>query len=339
MGVVAPASIPGARRAAMPRKIKPQLATLADAPPKTGKWISEIKFDGYRMLARIDAGKVEIISRNGLSWTTRFPGLAASLAKLKVKQAWLDGEVVALDSEGRSNFSKLKEGLGDEGKADVHYYLFDVLYLDGYDLTGCRQDDRKKALQPIIGTRPPRYLAYSQDVADDPAELKKHACQMKLEGIIVKRADATYEQKRSANWLKLKCVQREEFVVVGFTPPQGSRSGFGALLMGYYDPKGALHYAGGVGTGFNAKALSTIHQTLRKQALREPPKILVHGEKPPRGTTWVKPSLIAETQFFEWTPGGTLRHSTFLGLREDKSPREVVREPPAAVMPGAQSGK
>jgi bifunctional non-homologous end joining protein LigD len=329
-----PAKTEGARKAAATRKLAPQLATLAEEAPTDAGWLTEIKFDGYRMVAHIDDGDVTILSRNGLDWSNKLPEIAASLARLPVKNAWVDGEVVALTGEGHSSFSQLKTALSDKRTGSLVFYLFDLLYLDGYSLAGCKQVDRKNLLAQVLADPPP-LIRYSEHFEGVPERVKEQACAMHLEGVICKRADAPYRSDRNRNWLKLKCIQREEFVVVGYTDPKGSRTGFGALLMGYYDDKGALHYAGGVGTGFNEKMLAELHKRLQQLERKIGPRIIVHGEEgPPRGMHWVKPELVAELQFTEWTGDGVLRHATFLGLREDKEPMDVVREPPEAVAEG-----
>lgn len=329
-----PSRIDGARKARAPAKLSPQLATLSEEAPTDSGWLSEIKFDGYRMVAHVDDGKVTIFSRNGIDWSKKLPEIAASLAKLPVKNAWLDGEVVSLNGEGHSSFSLLKTALSDKRTGQLLFYVFDLLHLDGYSLTDCRQIDRKTALAQVLADPPP-LIKYSEHFEGVPERVKEQACAMHLEGVICKRADAPYRAERNRNWLKLKCIQREEFVVVGYTDPKGSRTGFGALLMGYYDPKGALHYAGGVGSGFNQKTLADLHERLKKLERKIGPRIIVHGEEgPPRGIRWVKPELIAELQFTEWTGDGVLRHATFLGLREDKEPMDVVREPPDSVAEG-----
>lgn len=318
----------GAKKARLPAKISPQLATLIeDAPPGTG-WLSEIKFDGYRMLARIDDGEVKIFSRNGNPWTSKIPTIAKSLSKIKVKQAWLDGEIVVLDDDGKSNFSKLKDALGGQDPRNVFFFLFDILYLDGYNTMACRQDDRKSLLEYVLGNSPPPYIKYSDHMEERPQAIQERACQMHLEGIIVKQADAPYKQTRNRLWLKLKCIQREEFIVVGYTDPQGTRAGLGALHLGYYDKDGDLHYAGGVGTGFNTRTLLEIENQLSELVRKIPPAIWVHGEKPPSRMHWVKPQMVVETSYMEWTDGGVIRHAVFLGTREDKTPSDVVRDPP-----------
>jgi bifunctional non-homologous end joining protein LigD len=323
-----PAKVKGARKTRAPRKVAPQLATLSEDAPEDSGWLSEIKFDGYRMVAHVDNGDVSIFSRNGIDWSNKLPELAASLAQLPVRQAWVDGEVVALNGEGHSSFSLLKTALSDKRTSQLLFYVFDLLYLDDYSLVDCAQADRKALLAQVLAEPPPR-IRYSEHFEGVPERVKEQACAMQLEGVICKRADAPYRSDRNRNWLKLKCIQREEFVVVGYTDPNGSRTGFGALLMGYYDGKGALHYAGGVGSGFNEKTLAELHKRLQQLERKIGPRIIVHGEEgPPRGIHWVKPELVAELQFTEWTGDGVLRHATFLGLREDKEPMDVMREPP-----------
>lgn len=318
----------GAKKARIPAKISPQLATLVEQAPSGSGWLSEIKFDGYRMLARIGDGEVKIFSRNGNPWTSKIPTIAKSLTKLNVKQAWLDGEIVVLDDEGKSNFSKLKDALGSADPKNVFFYLFDILYLDGYNTMNCRQDDRKRLLEYVLGNNPPPYIKYSDHMEEQPEAIQEKACQMHLEGIIVKQADAPYKSSRTRAWLKLKCIQREEFIVVGYTDPQGTRAGLGALHLGYYDKEGDLHYAGGVGTGFNTKTLLEIEKKLSEHIRKIPPAIWVHGEKPPSRMHWVKPEMVVETSYMEWTDGGVIRHAVFLGTRDDKTPSDVVRDPP-----------
>lgn len=322
------ATLPRARKASLPPKLKPQLATLVEAAPDEGEWLSEIKFDGYRMLARLDGGKPELVSRNGLAWTEKLAEIAAAVAELPADEAWLDGEVVAMEADGRSDFSLLKAALSERRTGSLVFYLFDILHLDGYDLTECRQDDRKRVLHGLLGATPPARIRYSEHLEGVPDRIREQACGMRLEGIICKDAAAPYRQARSRSWLKLKCIQREEMIVLGFTDPRGSRSGFGALHVGYYDRDGALHYAGGVGTGFDQRTLDDLHERLTPLVRRIGPRVLIHGEGPPRGLHWVKPELVVELQYLDWTSDMSLRHAVFLGLRDDKAATEVVRDPP-----------
>jgi len=324
-----PAGLAGARRARLPVAMKPQLATLVEKAPEAKGWLSEIKFDGYRMLARLDSGEVRLLSRNALPWSDRLPEIAKALAALPAGKAWLDGEVIALEADGRSNFGLLKKALSDGRTGDLVFYVFDILHLDGWDLTACRQDDRKLVLHGLIGAEPPPRIRYSEHLEGVPDRIREQACGMRLEGIICKDAAAPYRQARSRSWLKLKCIQREEMLVLGFTDPKGSRGGLGALHVGYYDPDGALHYAGGVGTGFDQRTLKALRERLDPLKRRIGPRVLIHGEGPPRGLHWVKPELVVELQYLDWTPDKSLRHAVFLGLREDKAAADVIRDPPA----------
>ena len=325
---VDPKKLKGAKRSGLATKLSPQLATLVEVIPDEGEWISEIKFDGYRMVARLENGKVQLFSRNGLPWTAKLPEIAKALGRLPAKQAWLDGEVVAVEPEGRSSFSLLKQALSEKRTSGLVYYLFDILHLDGSDLAACRQDDRKRVLHGLLGPSPPSRLLYSDHVEGITDQIREQACSMRLEGIICKDTAAPYRQTRTKAWLKLKCVQREEFIILGFTDPEGSRIGFGALHLGYYDRDGNLRYAGGVGTGFNDRALGELRERLDRRTRRIGPRVLVQGEGPPKNLLWVTPDLVAEVQFVEWTGDAVVRHAVFLGLRNDKAAVDVIREPP-----------
>jgi len=323
-----PGAIAGSRRAKLPRKLAPQLATLTDEVPEGKGWLSEIKFDGYRMLARIARGKATIWSRNGLDWTRKLPHLVPPLENLGLHEAYLDGEVVSLDAEGRSNFGQLKSDLSDGRSDRLFYYLFDLPYLDGHDLQRCRLIDRKTALKTLLHGHDGGALRFSDHVEGSAEPMRAKACAMHLEGIICKRMDTRYESGRSRSWLKVKCVGREEFVVLGFTEPSGSREGLGSLHLGYYDGEGALHYAGGVGTGFDRKTLAALRRALDGLEVKTGFFIVFHAGEVPKGIRWVKPKLVVEIQYGSWTPDKILRHSAFLGLRDDKAADEVVREAP-----------
>ena len=323
---VDPSAIPRARRRPMPRKLAPQLATLAATVPPDEGWLHEIKLDGYRMLARIAGGKVTLLSRNGNDWTGKFPGTVAALAELGLGEAVLDGEIVHLRADGVSDFSALKDDLSAGDTSGTIYFLFDLLYLAGWDLTGARLDARKAALERLIADRGGGTLRYSDHVEGSGEAFHRNACRMALEGVISKRADAPYRSGRSAAWLKVKCQAREELVVIGWTDPSGSRQGFGALLLGYYDAHGRLHFAGGVGTGFDTRTLRALRAKLDRLARKEAPSPEI-ARAVPRRTHWVKPELVAELRFSEWTTDGRLRHPVFLGLRDDKAARDVVRDP------------
>jgi bifunctional non-homologous end joining protein LigD len=319
--------ISAARKAPLPNSVDVQLATLAKAAPEGEGWIHEIKYDGYRMLCRLNAGTARIYSRNRKEWTANFPTVARAVTGLPIESAWIDGEVVSMDAEGRPSFQALQNALST-GTSEVVYYVFDLLYLNGYDLRRVTLEERKTLLKrvvPAAGT-----IRYSDAFNVPGAEFFSEVCKLGFEGMISKRADSTYEGTRGTTWLKVKCGRRQELVIGGFTDPEGSRQGFGALLLGVYDTKGNLRYSGKVGTGLNDALLVKLRRTLDGLVQDKPTFI-----NPPRGAEarrahWVTPELVAEVSFTEWTQDGTLRHPSFQGLRNDKRAQDVVREEPSA---------
>jgi len=329
-------SVPGARRGALPAFIAPQLATLVAAPPPGDEWLHEMKFDGYRVLCRIDGGKVQLSSRNGNDWTARLPGVARAAARLGTKSAMLDGEVAVLLPNGVTSFNALQNALGGESGAEPLYYVFDLLHLDGNDLTASPLEARKKALRGLLaaGSAGPT-LRYSDHVTGNGEAFLRHACRMSLEGVVSKRRDAPYESGRGRSWLKTKCIQEQEFVIGGFTEPEGKRSGIGALLLGVHDDEGKLVYAGKVGTGFSSQDARDLRRRLDALTRTACPFV----KRPPGAAHahWVRPELVGEVEFTEWTPDGRLRHPSWKGLREDKPAREIVRERPSRAT-GAGSG-
>jgi bifunctional non-homologous end joining protein LigD len=321
------------------REFRPQLATLSAVAPRGERWIHELKFDGYRILAVVRGGKCRLITRKGHDWTARFRSVAEAVEKLPIESAILDGEVVSLDEHGVSNFQQLQNQLKRGDLAELAYYLFDIPYFEGYDLTGVPQLARKEFLERVLEGHASENntLRYSEHLHGEGAEVLKEACRSGLEGIVSKRIDAKYVEARSPDWLKTKCTKRQEFVIGGFSQPSGSRSFFGALLLGYHDQEGRLIYAGKVGTGFTAQSLHDVHRELKKHKTAQPPFV-----NPPRGTeargvTWVEPVLVGEVEFTEWTGDGQLRHPSFQGLREDKSPKSIIRE--EEVMPAKTKTK
>ena len=324
--LVDPARIAGAKHAKSLPEIAPQLATTADKAPAGDDWLHEIKFDGYRMLARLQNGKVELRSRNDLDWTKKFAELAGALAELELGDAVLDGEIVHFTKSGTTSFSALQNDLADGTTENLIYMAFDLLFLDGWDLTGARLEDRKEALRTILEAKAVPAIRYSDHQIGKGPEFLAAACRFGLEGAVSKRRDSPYRPGRSAAWIKMKSGEREEFVIVGFTDPAGARSGFGALLVGYHTAAGDLVYAGRVGTGFSDKVLAALRKRLGKLEQRQPTVKLPKGLSA-RGTHWVKPELVAEVSFVEWTADGILRQPSFIGLREDKAAAEVVLTP------------
>jgi bifunctional non-homologous end joining protein LigD len=327
------AGVRGAREAAFPKDFKPQLATLTSRVPSGDNWLHELKFDGYRIVALVHNGKVNLVTRRGNDWTVRFQPIADAASELPVRNAIFDGEVVSLDTRGVSNFQQLQNLLKRGDKDDLVYYLFDLPYFEGFDLTETPLAERKEVLARVLYSAIPNNdgtIRYSDHIQGAGEQVLQQACRSAMEGIIAKRADSTYHQYRSQDWLKIKCLKQQEFVIGGYTKPEGARVGFGALLVGYYD-KGDLIYAGRVGTGFTTQSLKELTAELRKRKIDESP-----FKNPPtgfrrRGVTWVKPELVGEIEFTEWTTDGSLRHPSFQGLREDKPAKEVVREMPKTI--------
>jgi len=328
-----PSRIQGARKARMPAEPRPLLACAAADAPDGPDWLHEIKYDGYRLLAQIHAGEVRLLTRNGLDWTAKFPVLAARLAELPVRAALIDGELVALEADGTSNFSHLQDAIANERTEKLIFYAFDLLYLDGWDLRGATLEERKAALAALLPTDADGILRFSDHQTGRGPEFFRHACGYHLEGIVAKRRDSLYRAGRHDSWLKIKCANREEFVVIGFSDPAGGRHGLGALLLGYYDPEGELRYAGRVGTGFSDAQLTELRARLdRIPQTNRPVKSLPKGAVV-KGVHWVKPELVAEIRYAGWTADDVLRHAAFLGMREDKSATEVVRDMPSSTPP------
>jgi bifunctional non-homologous end joining protein LigD len=317
--------VPGAVKARQPDWIEPQLATLVDRMPADDRWLHEIKFDGYRLLCRVKNGDVRFFTRNANDWTAKLSAQANAVAHLGVMDAWLDGEAVVLTEQGRSSFQALQNAFDSRFTGTIVYCVFDLMYLNGYDLRECPLSERKRLLASLCERSNDAQLRYSDHIIGDNEASFEEACRQGLEGLIVKRIDAGYRSGRGRSWLKVKCEQRQEFVIGGFTEPAGSRQGFGALLVGFYED-GHLHYAGRVGTGFSESLLKTLYKTL--VTLERPSPAFVN---PPRGydakgAHWVTPKLVAEIRFAEWTQEGILRQPSFQGLRTDKPATAIGRE-------------
>ncbi len=315
----------GAVPAKLPEKFKPQLATLVDAVP-SGDWRYEIKFDGYRILARIEAGKVALFTRNGHDWTAKMPQQAAALAGLVLESGWLDGEVVVPNEEGTPDFQALQNAFEAGRSGSILYYLFDTPYLNGMDLREVPLEQRRAALREVLEGSDSELLRFSEDFTEQPDSILESACQMKLEGLIGKRAGSTYTSRRSSSWVKIKCSNRQEFIIVGYTEPKGTRTGFGALLLGLHDDDGKLLYAGKVGTGFNQATLKTLHKQLKKLETDRSPLARAAPAADVRGAQWLKPELMCEVAYAQMTRQGVVRHSVFHGLRSDKPAVAITHE-------------
>ena len=320
--------------AAQPAWIAPMLATLTHHHFSADGWIFERKLDGERLLAYCSGQSVRLLSRNQLPLSTTYPEITDAL-RSRAHDVVLDGEVVALDN-GQTSFSRLQRrmGISDVAAArqsgvTVTYFIFDVLHVDGYDVRRLPLHARKTLLERCIDFREP--LMYTTHRDRDGVAFLEDACAQRWEGLIAKRVDAPYVSKRSPDWLKFKCGNEQEFVVGGFTDPQRSRVGFGALLLGYHDGDQLL-YAGKVGTGFDTATLRTLHGRLA--SLEQPRSPFAAAQRiRERGVHWVAPELVAQVGFSEWTSDGLLRHPRYLGLRDDKAAREVVRERPRDIAP------
>ncbi len=313
----------GLTAAPFPTFIRPQLATLVDQPPNGELWVHEIKFDGYRILAFKEGPEVLLKSRNNIDWTKELKAIAEAVKQIPCINTVVDGEVVLLDEDGKSNFQLLQNAIKGEQKAPFIYYLFDLLYIERFDIRDLPLLKRKAILKELL-TAAPTHLRYSDHLKEEGGEVFAHSCELALEGIVSKRIDSPYTSKRNKNWLKTKCIRRQEFIIGGYTSPRGKRSHFGALLLGYFNQHGELEYAGNVGTGFTQQSLKELaerfkhHQSTTSPFRRKPP----HSAQ----VEWVAPVLVAEIEFSEWTEGGHLRHPTFKGLRFDKQPEQIIRE-------------
>lgn len=311
----------------------PQLATLTDEVFDNDEWVFENKYDGYRALIQINKGKVNLISRNGISFNKKYPGLVESFGAIK-DDVVLDGEIVVEDDKGNSRFQWLQYYADNPGRGQLKCYVFDILYFNGFDLTPLELLQRKRILEALLPKT--EDIIYSQHVIGKGSKALKKAEEEGSEGLIAKKVTSKYNiNKRSKDWLKIKVTKEQEMVIGGFTDPQGSRTGFGSLLLGYYQD-GKFIYSGKVGTGFNEVSLKDMHARLKKLERKTSP----FDTKPKeRNAHWIKPELVAQIKYTEWTETGSLRHPVFIVLRNDKDPKEVTREKPKALTPKAGSTK
>jgi DNA ligase D-like protein (predicted ligase) len=318
---------------ALPGWIKPQLTKLVDQPPDGPEWLYELKFDGYRMHARLARGAVRLLTRTGVDWTHKYPAIAAAVASLPVRQAYLDGELCGVRPDGTTSFS-LIQNASDAGNGALVFFLFDLLHLDGEALGALPLRERKEHLRALLSGRD-SFLHFSDHQIGRGQAFYDRACGLKVEGIVSKRVDAPYAPGNRGLWLKVKCLNREEFVVVGWTDPEGSRPGLGALVLAYYDPGGRLIYAGRAGTGIDYAELERLWRRLQPLATFDMPLDI----PPPRDSRfgspltlsrvhWVRPELVAEVKYLTWTDDNLLRQVVYEGLREDKPAAEVRRATP-----------
>ncbi|WP_296258373.1 MULTISPECIES: DNA ligase D [unclassified Pseudomonas] len=319
-----------AQQAGLPETLKPELATLVESAPE-GDWRYEIKFDGYRVMARVAEGKVQLFTRNGHDWTHKLAQQAQAIAKLGLESAWLDGEMVVANEDGVPDFQALQNAFESERSSNIVYYLFDLPFLNGMDLREVPLEERRAALAKVLESNEDALLRFSEDFGETPDALLNSACQMNMEGLIGKRVGSPYVSRRSDDWIKLKCKRRQEFVVVGYSDPKGARSKFGALLLGLHDAdSGELKYAGKVGTGFNEETLNTIYAQLQPLESKTPAVVNPPTGFEAKGVHWLEPKLLAEVAFAEITQEGSVRHAVFQGLRTDKPATSITEERPAA---------
>ena len=328
-------TLAGAIKSALPATLTPQLATLAQGvPADLIAWIFEVKFDGYRLLTRVTtrvddtkgavAKDVTLFTRNGHDWTSKLASLQQAIASLMLPNGWYDGEIIVPNEKGVPDFGALQASFESGCTDDIVLHLFDLPYFDGFDLRACPLDARRALLKNGLSPWDSDRVRFSEEFSADPHSLLASACKLGLEGLIAKRRDSPYVSYRAPSWIKLKCQQRQEFVIGGFTDPQGSRVGFGALLLGVFDAKGALQYAGNVGTGFNGKTLVDIKKKIDALVQEKSPFAAASDIK--GRPHWVKPTLVAKVAFGEWTSAGRIRHSVFHGLRTDKEANLIVHE-------------
>ncbi|HEY5575666.1 MAG TPA: non-homologous end-joining DNA ligase, partial [Clostridiaceae bacterium] len=313
----------GAKEVVMPRSLAPELATLVDRVPASGGWNYEIKFDGYRILARIENDDVRLFTRNGKDWTDKLKSLVSEIKEMKISSGWLDGEIVLLGKDGMPDFGGLQNAFEQGSTDDIIFYIFDVPYYAGYDLRGVALADRRVLLKKIMTAATDQRLRMSEDIGTNGSEILLSACGLGMEGLVGKRKDSHYVSERSGDWIKLKCRKRQEFVIVGYTDSKRGAGEIGALLLGFFDEGGQLRYAGKVGTGFDRKTSVMLKEKL--SAIETvTAKLTVKPEE--SNAYWVLPKIVAEVSFAEWTKDGRLRQAVFHGLRSDKPNASVKKE-------------
>ncbi|MFP4383304.1 MAG: DNA ligase D [Spirochaetia bacterium] len=320
-----PSNIDGGRKASMPKEPKPQLATLVDDVPKSKNWYHEWKLDGYRMLCRKEDNEVTMLTRRSKDWTDRFVSIAEE-AQTMDADFILDGEMVVIDEKGLSNFQRLQNALKGKENKKILYVVFDLLYLNGYDLTKSPLSERKEALISLLDTKGGSLdrIRLSEHREGKGSDMLEEACRKGMEGIISKRADSRYSGKRDKSWQKIKCLHEQEFLIGGYTRPKNSRKGLGSIMVGYHDEQGDVIYTGKVGTGFTDRELEELSGLFSSRERKTSP-----FKNPPKEkdlASWITPDLVCQVKFEEWTKDGKLRQPAYLGLREDKDPEDIRRE-------------
>jgi DNA ligase D-like protein (predicted ligase) len=319
------------RGISLPAFVPPQLSQPVEKPPTGTQWVHEIKLDGYRMAARIDNGRVQLLTRTGLDWSAKYPSAIAALSNLNVKTAYIDGELCGVDDAGLPSFAHTQAAADGEREVRLVYYAFDLLHLDGQDVSGLPLIERKALLEPLVAKKPG--LQFNGHDTGAGELILKHAGKLGFEGVVSKTIDAPYAPGNRGLWRKAKALNRQEFVIVGWSDPQGSRPHLGALLLGYYADDGKLIYAGRVGTGMPVKVLADLRRRLEPLGRKTSPLVVA----PPRTTRfgsplvlsrvhWVEPKLVVEITYLTWTADNLLRHTVYVGLREDKPADQVRRE-------------
>jgi DNA ligase D-like protein (predicted ligase) len=322
---------PSRRGAPLPQFVPPQLSQPVEKPPSGPQWVHEIKLDGFRMAARIDHGRVQLLTRTGLDWTDKYPSAVAALANVNVETVYLDGELCGVDEAGLPSFAHTQAATDGERGVHLVYYAFDLLHLNGWNVSALPLIERKALLEPLLANKPG--LQYNGHETGDGELILTHAGKLGFEGVVSKTIDAPYAPGNRGLWRKAKWLNRQEFVVVGWSDPEGSRPYLGALLLGYYSDDGKLIYAGRVGTGMPVKVLADLRCRLDPLARKTSPLTV----PPPRSTRfgsplvlsrvhWVEPKLVAEITYLTWTADDLLRHTVYVGLREDKPANDVRRE-------------